>query len=450
MRFIAGPLNKQLLQNLLAEAIEPCTRVRAAVAYANRDNMQLFEACARHLKPIEFYGRYDHTVAVDPAVLKWFLDKASPNFDCKLVPDILHAKVVWWVEAGAYIGSANLSDRAWISNIEAGTFLSHDELVDTGMEMELQRFFEEVDDRARPLTREIYQEQLRLADRRSDLAKRDYGIDQEFDKSRLLQKNQGLVFVDVKRSTEKRFQKFEQDWSDTLQVMRAIAARVSTPGVKPEWIDASVAPGVQADQFLHAYYYKQVRDGNRHPYEEFFERNSRNPELALRDALEWWHDADFDHSFEERTIYEWSPRLRELLARDRILKLNEEEFIDAISRVHAIRDHAIKQENEHLGLPDRPQASDDKVQKFGELTWRRQSRDGKTVLDLLNYVVWGNGSVAARLWNATRSDQWAIPHIGLSSLGEVVGWARPDEFPPRNMRTSKGLRALGYNVRIGV
>ncbi|WP_371200120.1 phospholipase, partial [Ectothiorhodospira sp. PHS-1] len=39
---------------------------------------------------------------------------------------------------------------------------------------------------------------------------------------------------------------------------------------------------------------------------------------------------------------------------------------------------------------------------------------------------------------------------GLSSLGEIVGWARPDEFPPRNMRTSKGLRALGYNVRIGV
>lgn len=50
---------------------------------------------------------------------------------------------------------------------------------------------------------------------------------------------------------------------------------------------------------------------------------------------------------------------------------------------------------------------------------------------------------------AIRSDEWAIPRIGLSSLGEIVGWARPDEFPPRNMRTSKGLRALGYNVRIG-
>lgn len=54
------------------------------------------------------------------------------------------------------------------------------------------------------------------------------------------------------------------------------------------------------------------------------------------------------------------------------------------------------------------------------------------------------------LGNAIRSDDWAIPHIGLSSLGEIVCWARPDEFPPRNMRTSKGLRALGYSMRIGV
>ncbi|TMS59810.1 phospholipase [Imbroritus primus] len=450
MRFITGPLNKQLLHNLLIEMIDDCTRVRAAVAYASRDNMQLFEACAKHLKPLEFYGRYDYTVAVDPSVLRWFLDKASPNYECRLVPDILHAKVIWWVDAGAYIGSANLSDRAWISNIEAGTFLSHDELVETGMGLELQRFFDDVEDRARPLTREIYLEQLRLSERRADLSKRDYDLEQQFDKSRLLPKNQGLVFVDTKRSSEKRFQKFEQDWNDTLQVMRAIASRVSAPGIKPAWIETTVAAGVQADQFLHAYYYKQVKDGNRHPYEEFFSKNSKNPELALRDALEWWKQADFDHSFEERTIYDWSPRLRELLSRDRILRLTEDEFIDAISRVHAIRDHAVKQENEHLGLPDSPQAGDDKVQKFGEWLWQQRSHDGKSILDLLNYVVWGNGSVAARLWNAIRSEQWAIPHIGLSSLGEIVGWARPDEFPPRNMRTSKGLRALGYNVRIGV
>ncbi|MDN3942738.1 hypothetical protein QX211_25285 [Klebsiella pneumoniae] len=82
---------------------------------------------------------------------------------------------------------------------------------------------------------------------------------------------------------------------------------------------------------------------------------------------------------------------------------------------------------------------------------RRRCREGVLAgRILLNYVVWGNGSVSARLWNAIRSDDWAIPHVSLSSLGECVVGGRPDEFPPRNMQTSKGLRALGYNVRIGV
>ncbi|MBW9418649.1 hypothetical protein ABKV41_18600 (plasmid) [Enterobacter roggenkampii] len=82
---------------------------------------------------------------------------------------------------------------------------------------------------------------------------------------------------------------------------------------------------------------------------------------------------------------------------------------------------------------------------------RRRCREGVLAgRILLNYVVWGNGSVSARLWNTIRSDDWAIPHVSLSSLGEIVVWARPDEFPSRNMQTSKGLRALGYNVRIGV
>lgn len=183
MRFIAGPLNKQLLTNLLTELIEPCTRVRAAVAYVNHKNMQLFEACERHLKPLEFFGRYDHTVAISPEALKWFLDKASPNYECKLVPDILHSKVIWWVDAGVYIGSANLSDRAWDSNIEAGMFLSHEEIIDSGMELELIHFFEKVDECARPLSKEIYQEQLLLARGRTELDKADYVHEQKFEKT---------------------------------------------------------------------------------------------------------------------------------------------------------------------------------------------------------------------------------------------------------------------------
>jgi hypothetical protein len=84
--------------------------------------------------------------------------------------------------------------------------------------------------------------------------------------------------------------------------------------------------------------------------------------------------------------------------------------------------------------------------------WPSAAVSGRCVgrTDTVELRCLGQRKFSARLWNAIRSDDWAIPHIGLSSLGEIVGWARPDEFPPRNMRTSKGLRALGYNVRIGV
>jgi hypothetical protein len=51
-----------------------------------------------------------------------------------------------------------------------------------------------------------------------------------------------------------------------------------------------------------------------------------------------------------------------------------------------------------------------------------------------------------RLWDATSAGEWRIEHLGMSALGEMVGWAAPESFPPRNNRTSKSLRSLGFPV----
>jgi len=450
MKLVAGAVNNQFLESVLSANMDACSRVRAAIAYVGNENRRLFSACETSLKPLEFYCRYDHSVPVHPDVLKWFNEKRSPNLQCKLVPDILHSKVIWWVDAGAYLGSANLTDRAWFSNIEAGVYLSQDDLLESGMEEELRRFFECVDDHSRPLTEEIHEEQSRLWAQRREIQNLDYRSEQQFEGKRLLPRQPGLVQVVTARASDARMARFEQEWNETLQTMRLISDRASSPKYRPAWIGADVPKGVQADQFLHAYYYKVVRDGARHPYEEYHQRHVGNPELALQGALTWWQAADFDFSHEQRTIEHWAPGLRDFMARDRIRSLSEDEFVDAISRVHAIINHAVKQENAHLGLPDSPQLFDDKVRKFGELLWRARSPQGKTPLQTFEYVIWGPGSVAKRIWEASRSDEWRIPHLGINSLGELVGWARPDEFPPRNTRTSKALRALGFKVTVGV
>ena len=84
----------------------------------------------------------------------------------------------------------------------------------------------------------------------------------------------------------KRYEQFAKEWNETLQHMRTIATRVSDKAIRPDWIAPDVPRGVQADQFLHAYYYKVVRDGNAHPFEEHHDRNKSN--LVMRAShLQW-------------------------------------------------------------------------------------------------------------------------------------------------------------------
>ena len=448
MQFVTGLLNKPLLRDVVVTMMDDCTAVLAAIAYADRRNMQLFEACANSLKPLEFYGRYDATVPIAPETLKWFLDKASPNLVCRLVPDLLHAKVIWWVGAGAYVGSANLTDRAWMDNIEAGLVLSQDELETSGIETQLEWFFDELAERSNPLTVEVYLEQLHFKDGWIALDRAKMAIEQRFEATRAIQPLAPIRQGGREAVGDRRFREFAIGWNETLQVMRTVSGRVSDPAYRPSWIDKDVPSGVQADQFLHAYYYKLVRDGNRHPYELFHQRNAKNPEAALVEAMEWWRTSDFDYDDEARMVNDWAPSIRRHFAKDQLQRLEEAQFVEAISRVHAVREHASKLENRFLGLPDVPQTVNDKVLKFGEWLWHQRSDEGHSVLETLEYVVWGNGAVAERLWNGTRNPRWTIARLGLSSLGEIIGWARPDEYPPRNERTSKGLRALGQKVKV--
>lgn len=81
---------------------------------------------------------------------------------------------------------------------------------------------------------------------------------------------------------------------------------------------------------------------------------------------------------------------------------------------------------------------------------RQRNSLGWSVLQLLNDVLYqgSENEMWDRLYRAGREPRYKIPHYGLNSIAEVIGWARPDVSPPRNGRTSKALRALGYDVTV--
>jgi hypothetical protein len=411
MDFVGRPLAGTLLRNAHINSINDCSSVIAAIAYASSDSLGWLKECNMKDKPIEFFGRYDGSCAVDPAILKWFLDCKSPNVNYRIVPKWLHAKVIWWVDQGAYIGSANLTQRAWNNNYEAGMFLSDAELEHYGLVGQLNAFFDGLRQNSQPLRDDHYIAQRDLDRERAAMMAEFRRLQKKFDDNDpTVRATDNPIAAKPTRSVDTRYLAFASEWNATLQDMLNIADRVSLPENRPLWVPDTIPKGVQADQFLHAFYYQVVRADHleKDSYERFFEKNQKNPEAALVDALKWWRKSDFDFSQELQTMTVWAPAIERAFSKQRVLSLTEQEWVDTISKVHAFGEHAAHITNKMLGLPPEQQSRDAHTIALAHWLWNFRTEGGKTPLEVINYVVWGPGDTIQRIWNACHDPEWQL------------------------------------------
>lgn len=447
MKFIAGAINGEFLLQIHEKAIHAAESVSAAIAYAAGED-RIIRDCLNNNIPLDYYGRYDGSAPVALPILKLFLDAKSPGFVCKLVPDIFHPKVIWWKGVGAYIGSANLTSNGWFGNIEAGIYLDDSELAEFDIDEELENFFSFIDSKSHLLSIEVYEE-LQALSKVSDRQKSEKTT--TFDRTRLLPHLALLTYVNAKSTDDELKRAFSTEWSDTIQLLRDIGTRVSADEFRPSWISKDVPQGVQVDQFLHAYYYSQVREGNKSKHNKLHDENAKTRERALVNAMNWWQKLTDPPHDERVTVEEWAPFLRVNLDQKKLLSLTADEFTEVYSRVHAARDHCLRVSKLTLGLlVDSESKREERVRLLGQWLFLQKSQEGSTVIQTIDYVLYGGAqkNLPDRLWEAHKSAKWRIPHFGVSTLGELVGWALPNEFPPRNGRTSKALYALGNMVRI--
>jgi hypothetical protein len=450
VRLILGQINGRYLREITDNAAKDTEYVEAAVAYAS-DQALLFDWCWDQKIPLYYWGRFDDGVPVGLPILERFLARRSPTFVCKLVRHH-HAKVIWWHGFGAYVGSANLSAKAWYNNIEAGFFLTEDELISNGFADELRKMFVEMDKVASPLSDEVMNV---LRQRQRDLNRRNEADSASADallNSEAVHQWSGLTHVSRKSASEAGRVEFLREWRETLQILRDIGAIVSRPENRPPWLREDAPLGTQADQFLHAYYYNRTMDGRRADWPAHYERNKLDPGRALSEAVGWWRLQNTPPSNEDRTLNEWAPLLQDRLSEPSLRALGEAEFIEVFERVHSIIEYARRVPNKAVGLPENVGAHsmEVKIKALARHVYNARSASGRSAIETLHYVLYGGSQddTPLRLWDAMHDPQWKIDRLGVSGLGELVGWALPDRFPPRNGRTSKALRALGRNVTI--
>jgi PLD-like domain len=446
MKFIANWINGSYLRKILPPSSVEVGGVLAAIAYGSNEE-HFLQNCIDNKYRLDIWMRFDHTVPVKIPLLKKLLNLTSKNIFCYQIPDRLHSKVIWWQGYGAYIGSANLSDRAWSTNIEAGLFIKDLELVESGLVAELDGFF----DRLRklpqsfPLCKETIDEIERINIARSGIFK----IDEISKNMRTVPEFQGLPFSSILHIQERRKEAFRNEWNEALTILRSIAKDVIK--FRPAWVKENIPSAWQADQFLHAYYYNNVREGNRHPYEEFYQANKRNPGAALQETLVWWKSLKEPPTHEDQTFYESAPYIQKMLSKDRILNLTQGEFQKICKYTHATKDHITKIPLKRMGVDYQASMSiEERIKIYSKWLWEINNQRGMNVAGILNYVLYtGNSNfIWRRLFEVTNDEKYIIPHYGLNSIAEVIGWAQPEVIPPRNGRTSKALRALGYDVRV--
>ena len=450
MKLIMNAINGEYLQNIMykLDLAEKPEEVLAAVAYAT-DARLLFDWCWKNKVPLKYYGRLDAGVAVNINVLNSFFNKKSANFVCKLV-EHHHAKVIWWRGFGLYIGSANLTTSAWNKNVESGCFFSEkDNEIDDDMASDIQDLFDTLEENSRPLTQEVIDA---MQKRSTDLAMVESDAT-EFWNNTSFKRWRGLVTAAKEKPQDRKREEFLKEWYDTLEYLRDIGKRVSQPENRPVWINDRVPAGTQADQFLHAHYYERTFDGRKANYNLFFEENKTRREEALAEAIRWWRDLSEAPDKEDIMLNETAPFLQEALLQEALVEMDEVAFREVCRRIHATLNYALRAPNKSVNLPDgTTYDSSQKIEALAKTIWNDQSSAGERVKGLIGFILYGgtNEQLPERLWQGVTDPKWKISGLGISSLGEMVGWARPNTFPPRNGRTSKALKSLGYNVKVHV
>jgi hypothetical protein len=447
MRFIANRLNNSHLRDILPSQKVDIDGVMAAIAYgsnSNDENSDLVGHCIKNKHRLDIWMRYDHTVPVAVPLLERLLQSHDKNIFCKLIPDCFHSKVIWWRGYGAYVGSANLTERAWITNIEAGVFLPEEDLQSHGMASELESFFQSLSDLEQqiPLSSEIIEEMKKLQKIR-------HGIDEKGKDKRRFPVWGGPSFESKTNAFERQLEAFRREWQSTLTELRNIGEQLQ--GSSPTWVSEDLPIEWVADQFLHSYYYKKVSDGAKRPYEDFYQTNRHDPQAALTEAISWWSQTSEPPAHEDHTLYESAPFIREALSRENIARLDRNAFSKICYYTHATKDHVIKVSMSSLGRPDIQSLSREKrIPIFVDWVLKERNQKGWDVKQLINFVLYDgkDEDLWKRLYLAGRTAEYRIPHYGLNSLAEIVGWSRPEIAPPRNGRTSKALRALGFDVRV--
>ena len=463
MRIVANSLNgiypRDLVEIVRAHKSK-LLHIDLAVAYVSKMD-EIFELAELANVPLRLFALADGKFPnVD--VARHVIEHRRLSWQLFLTRDFFHPKIMWFRGVGVYIGSANLSDKAWNRNSECGIWMDAGELEGAGWDIELEAIFTSILERSTAAGLEEIKALEELARRRTaaGLDKRDRGFEADCDELlgniRGKQAPSDVTKVNLPGGAARAA--FMAEWVSSLTILRKM--RILFEGRKdawPKWVDPTTHPAIVQDQATEWWWNNTFRETGESEavMQRVHRENAANPDVAVNNVMEAW--LGFREGGPGTNWYKFmneNPRrLHEMLSETSLSELTQVGLSEVLYRCHASKAHARQIRNSEYGLgPDEFRTEEQRCEMMAGKLWHHQTNAGRNVTDLLRFVIWGDrnglapGSVcASRIWSAARDEEWRMPHLGVNILGELIGYARPDEYPPRNNRVSKTLYALGFD-----
>ncbi len=453
MRIIANAMNGYFLDNLVSLADRPELEHIIVAVSVLRDLDPFVDLAERKKVPLSVF------TVVDPGANPWLtiakrlVERSPPSWRLYLTRRFFHANVLWFRGVGCSIGSAPLTDDGRTRSFECSVWFDQADMEEAGLPDQLENMLLALRDRSAPATSEDLKklEQLRRFRTEKVLPVLKLLDDQTDQLLRHLPgQDSPLLVTGAQEEGGVGRRAFLQKWNNTLTILRKLAT-MSTEVTWPAWVDPEVPTSIVSDQATEHYFHSVVRSSgaSAEVIKTLNQRNSKDPDGAARKVFQDW--AALPRNDRVLPWLNEHPRsLRELLRPESLDQLDQERLTNIIFRTHSARDHGRQMANTVLGVPPGTHTTvSERSEMFAAYLLRQQSTQGKTVGDLLRYVLWGDREcidAAERIWNAAHSPKWRLPHLGVNILGEMIGYARPNEFPPRNDRVARTLVALGYDA----
>lgn len=459
MKLIRTDLFKLLLK------IPNGVSVKAAFAYGKdvQHGDGLLEILQERKASLRYWASFDAEQSTSPDFLEKILQFPQNQLylvrmECGVK---FHPKVLYIENFGVYIGSANMTESGIYRNIELGVFLTADELKENSEFYEdLREFFHYLEEGStKALPEDIEKYRKFCTENTQNEKQEDNEAESAFDEqfSHIPSFKSSFACEDKKTRENKKKAKFVKEWRETLGQLRSITDQYFKDEENyPLWMKGyGFSPNIVCDRFLHYFYEEEVmksdEDGNSIERVKIFHMNNKkDPEDALKKAISRFQG--LQESYDENTVLfmdNWAKDNKNLLSKEKIQNLTEEELKRLYEQTHALRDHARHMENHKLKLKHKHEnesvPGSEKAKALASIHFHLKIEHGKSILDALEYLIWGNDDIENRIWEVCYGE-YQIPDIGKSSVGEFVGWALPEEYPIRNGRTNKALRALGYDI----